>query len=55
MYDLDDNFVMKEISTRKLKERCLKELSIDLNTGHVSDVCSGKRKTHKGYIFKYID
>ena len=43
------------MSVIKLKERCLKELNIDLNTGTISEVCSGKRKTHKGYIFKYID
>ena len=55
MYDLDGNFIMKESSTIKLKERCLKELNINLDTGSISLVCSGKRKTHKGYIFKYID
>ena len=55
MYDLEGNFIMKESSTCKLKERCLKELNIDLKTSAISDVCLGKRKTHKGYIFKYID
>ena len=55
MYDLDGNFIMKESSAVKLKERCLKELNIDLDTRHISAVCNGKRKTHKGYIFKYID
>ena len=54
-YDLEGNFIMKESSTRKLKERCLKELNINLSTGNISGVCLGKRKTHKGYIFKYID
>ena len=48
-------FIIEEMSVIKLKERCLKELNIDLNTGTISEVCSGKRKTHKGYIFKYID
>ena len=23
--------------------------------GHISDCCKGKRKTHKGFIWKYID
>ena len=55
MYDLNNNFIMEESSTVKLKERCLKELNIDLNTSTISAVCSGKRKKHKGYIFKYID
>ena len=55
MYDLDGNFIMEESSVVKLKERCLKELSIDLERSSISLVCSGKRKTHKGYIFKYID
>ena len=55
MYDLDGNFIMKESSAMKLKERCLKELNIDLNTKNISAVCLGKCKTHKGYIFKYID
>ena len=55
MYDLEGNFIIEEMSAVKLKERCLKELNIDLNRGHISDVCLGKLKTHKGYIFKYID
>ena len=55
MYDLEGNFIMKESSIVKLKESCLKELNIDLDTRNISKVCSGKRKTHKGYIFKYID
>ena len=55
MYDLEGNFIMKESSTIKLKERCLKELNINLSTGGISEVCNGKHKTHKGYIFKYID
>ena len=55
MYDLDGNFIMEESSTCKLKERCLKELNIDLNTGAISNVCLGRLKKHKGYIFKYID
>ena len=55
MYDLDGNFIMKESSTMKLKERCLKELNINLDIGAISRVCSGKYKMHKGYIFKYID
>ena len=55
MYDLDGNFIIEEMSTVKLKERCLKELNINLNTGGISMVCLGKCKTYKGYIFKYID
>ena len=55
MYDLEGNFIMKESSTCKLKERCLKELNINLDTSSISAVCLGKQKTHKGYIFKYID
>lgn len=55
MYDLEGNFIMKESSAVKLKERCLKELNIDLDTSNISNVCLGKHKTHKGYIFKYID
>ena len=55
MYDLEGNFIMKENSTVKLKERCLKELNINLDTKCISGVCLGKCKTHKGYIFKYID
>ena len=55
MYDLDGNFIMEESSALKLKERCLKELNIDLDTSTISKVCSDKRKVHKGYIFKYID
>ena len=55
MYDLDGNFIMKESSAVKLKERCLKELNIDLDTGNISKVCLGKRKAHQKHIFKYID
>ena len=54
MYDLNGNFIIKESSAVKLKERCLKELNIDLSTSGISEVCSGKRKAHKGYIFKYM-
>ena len=55
MYDLDGNFIIKENSVVKLKERCLKELNINLDKRSISKVCLGKLKTHKGYIFKYID
>ena len=55
MYDLEGNFIMKEISAMKLKERCLKELNINLYISAISRVCSGKQKAHKGYIFKYIN
>ena len=54
MYDLDGNFIMEESSAVKLKERCLKELNINLNKGGISAVCLGKCKTYKGYIFKHI-
>ena len=55
MYNLEGNFIMKESSAVKLKERCLKELNINLDTGNISNVCLGRLKKHKGYIFKYID
>ena len=55
MYDLDGNFIMEESSAVELKERCLKELNINLNKGGISAVCLGKCKTYKGYIFKHID
>lgn len=25
------------------------------NCGHICSCCQGKRKTHKGYIWKYLD
>ena len=55
MYDLEGNFIMKESSIVNLKERCLKELNTNLDASAISRVCLGKYKTHKGYIFKYID
>ena len=55
MYDLEGNFIIEEMSVIKLKERCLKELNINLNTKNISALCLCKQKDHKGYIFKYID
>ena len=30
---------------------CARELNVQLS--HISECCSGKRKQHKGYTFKY--
>ena len=32
---------------------CAKELG--LQESHISEVCSGKRKQHKGFIFRKVD
>lgn len=32
---------------------CAKELGLQVS--HVSEVCSGKRKIHKGYVFKKVE
>lgn len=32
---------------------CARELG--LQPSHISEVCSGKRKIHKGYVFKKIE
>ena len=55
MYDLDGNFIMEEHSTHELVRRFFAETGIKLSQGNISAVCSGKLKTHKGYIFKYLD
>ena len=47
--DSDGNVIAQYDS---LKDAC--EIN-NLNMGHVSEVCSGKRKTAGGYHWEYID
>ena len=54
MYDLDGNFIAEYPSTKELVEKMLKG-GIKLDFRNISLVCNGKRKMHKGYIFKYIE
>ena len=54
MYDLNGNFIMEECSIRELCRRVLKEMDINLNHSEISQVCLGRRKQHKKYVFKYV-
>lgn len=55
MYDLDGSFIMEEYSTKELARRFFAETGIKLDDSHISAVCLGKQKQHKGYTFKYIE
>ena len=55
MYDSNGNFIMEEYSVGELVRRVFEEMGIKLSQGHISAVCNGKRKHHKGYTFKYIE
>lgn len=46
-YDLNGNFIKKWNS--------IKEANIKYNNYHISQCCSGKRKTAGGYIWKYAN
>jgi hypothetical protein len=41
-------------SCLELERQSEKIFSVKLDNRHISDVCNGKRKTHKGFTFKYI-
>ena len=55
MYDLENSFIMEAYSIHELVRKVFKEMDLKLGVGNISAVCNGKHKTHKGYIFKYID
>lgn len=42
-------------SCTELSEKSKEIFGVTLNIGNISQVCTGKRKSHKGFIFKYID
>ena len=42
-------------STGYLSKISLEEFGVNLLQTSISNVCRGKRKTHKGYVFKYIN
>lgn len=46
-YDKDGNFIEEYNSVTELAKK------LNCNTGAISQVCSGKRKTYKGFIYKY--
>lgn len=41
-------------SCKELSNVSFKEFGVELNAKEISAVCLGRRKTHKGYTFKYI-
>lgn len=46
-YDLNGNLI-KIFNTTK-------QASLETGCTHISEICSGKRKTGKGYLFKYVN
>ena len=53
MYDLEGNMIREECSARELIRVLEKEMGIFLDFRAISEVCKGKRKSHKGFVFKY--
>lgn len=54
-YDKDNNFIGEFKNARYTKEYFKETYNIKLNTSNIQDVCVGRHKHHKGYIFKYVD
>ena len=54
MYDSKGNVIREECSTRELIRVLEKEMGIFLDFRAISEVCKGKRKSHKGFVFKYL-
>ena len=46
-YDLNDNLINQFKSNREASR------ILNINSGAISRVCNGKRKTYKGFIYKY--
>lgn len=42
-------------SVKVLAEASMKDFGVELNQGSIRGVCLGKRKSYKGYTFKYIE
>ena len=55
MYTLNGELVERGISCEDLKRKVLTKFNITLDPIAIGRVCNGKQKTHKGYIFKYMD
>jgi group I intron endonuclease len=48
-YDLDGNLIMEHLSLREAAK------FVSGSRGNISNVCCGRSKTHKGFIWKYIN
>ena len=53
IYDLQDNFIEEFVDMRDLLQKCYDKFGVQFSQSCISAVCSGKRKSHKGYKFKY--
>ena len=42
-------------SCNELSRKSLDDFGVEFLISEISNVCNGKRKTHKGYTFKYIN
>lgn len=47
-------FVAQYPSCNELARSSQKDFGMSFNAGKISMVCNGKRKSHKGYVFKYL-
>lgn len=52
-YDLNGNVVLSEYSARELARKMTNKFGVKFDYRNISLVCLGKRKTHRGFIFKY--
>ena len=46
-YDLEMNFIAEHISTKQAAR------TLGILSSHIAEVCRGKKKTYKGFIWKY--
>lgn len=54
-YDSENNFLGEFKNAKYTAEYFKENFDIKLNPNNIQDVCTGRYKHHKGYIFKYLD
>ena len=54
VYTLNHMYCGSYNSLKELCDNSLQDFGIKFNIGNVSNVCSGKTKQYKGYIFSYV-
>ena len=53
IYDKEMNFIGEYESARWIEQHSIELFGVNLDSRSISTVCNGKRKTHKGYIFRF--
>ena len=53
VYDLNFNFLKKYNDAKECVNNSIKDFKVQFDLRQIYNVCSGKTKTHRGYIFSY--